>query len=114
MNRRVRALFFASLAVVLGPLALPERASSPDAAVAAPALETAGVRHEAHPAPYGARTWLPDRVVDRLDDSPLAPPQAVDSSPAPELATGALASRALGSTRPLCLLPPCRAPPDLS
>jgi hypothetical protein len=114
MTVRARALFFASLAVVVGQIFLPGRASTAGTVeAAAPALEPVQVHHEPHPASYGARSWQPDRPVDRHAAAPAAASPA-SSHPLP--AVDAQADdrlRFASSADALLLLPPSRAPPAL-
>lgn len=114
MSNRVRALFFAALALFIGPVALPERSVPPELP-ADHALAHAPVEHQAHPAPYGARTWLADGPTERLTHAPAAPaPNGVElvrplvaAAPAPLLS-------AVGASDAARRLPHSRGPPALS
>lgn len=115
MSVRVRALFFISLALVVGQLDAPAPGSTASVVAApAPDLQPVEAHHEPHPASHGLRSWLPDRAADRLVDVPLAP------SPAAVLPLAGVAVEATGPGRTgspaetLLLLPPSRAPPALS
>lgn len=115
MSVRARALFFASLSLLVGQLALPGRASTPCTAEAVAAvLEPFQVHHEPHPASHGARNWLPDRPTDRLADAPFAPSQATSHPLSPVDVQTAEPARSRSSTAARLLLPPSRAPPTLS
>lgn len=116
MSVRARALFFASLALVVGQLALPGRASTPgNAEASAPVFEPVQVHHEPHPASYGARSWHPDRPTDRVGDAPFAPSSRARSRPlSPVEIQPVEPSRSGSSTLAFRLLPPSRAPPALS
>jgi hypothetical protein len=115
MNVRTRALFFASLALVVGQISLPGRSTTAASAqAAAPVLEPAQVHHEPHPASDGARSWQPDRPVDRDPAAPFAPSPG-SRHPLPAVDVQAVDHPRLASSADaLLLLPPSRAPPALS
>lgn len=115
MSVRARALFFASLALVVGQLALPGRASTASIAEGpAPGLEPVQVHHEPHPTSYGARSWLPDRPADRFAVAAFVPSQATGQPLSPVHVQAAESSRVGASTAALLFLPHSRAPPALS
>lgn len=119
MSTLVRGLFFASLALVVGELALPGQGSTAITAdAAAPLVEPVQVHHEPLPASYGARSWLPNRPADKragpVADAPFASSRATIRSLSPVDIRAAELSRFGPSTSTLLLLPPSRAPPALS
>jgi hypothetical protein len=114
MNSRMRALFFGFLTVVLAPFALPDRAEAPEAD-SPPALGQVPIRPEAHPATGAARGLLPVRHAERLPGAPFVPEPAAAMPTAPEVpAVGVPQSAAFIAAAAILLLPPSRAPPELS
>lgn len=115
MSVRVRALFFISLALVVGQLDVPVPGSTASVAAApAPDLQPVEVHHEPHPASKGSRSWLPDRRTDRLLEPLLVPSQAANVPLARVAVEATEPGRPDPSAKPLLLLPPSRAPPALS
>jgi hypothetical protein len=113
MRILVRAVFFASLAVVLPQLEL-SRAAGPAAGAAGAVAEPVQIHQAPHPASYGPRSCVPDGVTDHLAHGLAVPAQpthgrsrlAALSAPETEWFGAATAA--------LALLPLSRAPPALS
>lgn len=115
MSVRVRALFFISLALIVGQLDVPAAGSTASVAAApAPDLQPVEAHHEPHPASKDTRGWLPDRRTDRLLEPLLVPSQAANVPLAPGIIEATEPGTPEPSAKPLLLLPPSRAPPALS